>query len=72
MKSRYSHRGWFGFCPIYINDPYGHSPNITPRRSWLMPLLRLAIGVQQAAIATCTLVNPEWEPTWKIRLTGKL
>lgn len=72
MNRKYTHKGWMGFCPIYLRDPYTNNPSITPRRSWLMPVLKLNIFLQELAIGACSLVNPHWEPVWKIRLTGKL
>lgn len=68
----YTHEGWFGFCPVYIADPYSRCPQLTYKRQWLKPLLFLNLALQQMAIVVCTLMDPEWEPTWKIRLTGKL
>ena len=68
----YTHYGWFGFCPVYIADPWGRCPNVTYRHPILKPLLDLNIRLQQTAIFLCSMVNPEWEPAWKIRLTGKL
>lgn len=69
---KYTHRGWFGFCPIYIGDPYGKCPDIIARHRWLHPLLELNVWLQEVAIGMCTMMNPEWEPVWKIRLTGKM
>ena len=71
MKT-YTHLGWLGFCPIYLAGPYTGTPDITPRKPWLMPLLRLNIWLQELSICVCAAVNPDWEPTWRIRLTGKL
>lgn len=68
----YTHYGWLGFCPVYIKDPYGRAPGVVARYAWLHPLLKLNIFLQELAIGACSLVNPHWEPVWKIRLTGKL
>lgn len=68
---KYSHRGWFGFCPIYVNNPYGRCPDVCPRHPWLMPLMRLNIEIQRLAVSVCMLMDPEWSPVWKIKLTGK-
>jgi hypothetical protein len=70
--NKYTHRGWFGFCPIYLRDTYTNNPSITPRRAWLMPVLKASIFLQELAIGACSIANPHWEPVWKIRLTGKL
>lgn len=71
-KTKFTHKGWFGFCPIYLKDPFSNNPTITPRYSWLMPVMRLNIFLQELAIGVCSFVNPSWEPAWKMRLTGKL
>jgi hypothetical protein len=65
------HKGWFGFCPVYVEDAHGKCPEVIPRSIWLWPLLQLNIWLQEVRIATCTLMFPEWEPTWKIHITGK-
>jgi len=68
---KYTHKGWFGFCPVYLADTFSGNPIVVPRRDWLRPLLDLAIAVQETSIGVCSLMNPHWEPMWKIRLTGK-
>lgn len=67
---KYSHRGWFGFCPVYVNNPFSGSPDVCPRKPWLMPLMHLNIAIQRMAISVCATMDPTWEPTWKIKLTG--
>ncbi len=69
--ARYTHKGWFGFCPVFIEDPHGRCPNLTSRHPLLMPILRFNVWLQELSIATCSLMAPDWEPTWSIRLTGK-
>jgi hypothetical protein len=69
---KYTHKGWLGFCPIFLANPYSNMPDLTSRTEWLMPVLKFNIWLQELAIGVCTLVDPEWEPTWKIRLTGKV
>ena len=68
---KYSHRGWFGFCPVYVDKPFSGSPTVCPRHPWLMPLMRLNIGIQRMAISVCAAMDPYWDPAWKIKLTGK-
>lgn len=70
--NKYTHRGWFGFCPIYIGQPYSYCPDIIARRRWLQPLLDLNVWLQEVAISVCRLMDPYWSPMWKIRLTGKI
>lgn len=68
---KYSHRGWFGFCPVYVNQPFSGKPAVCPRHPLLMPLMRLNILIQRLAISVCSMMDPYWEPTWKLKLTGK-
>ncbi len=68
---KFTHKGWFGFCPVYLADTFSGNPIVVPRHGYLRPLLDLAIAVQEISIGVCTLMNPHWEPMWKIRLTGK-
>jgi hypothetical protein len=67
---KYSHRGWFGFCPVYVDKPWSESPTVCPRHPVLIPLMRLNVFIQRMAISACLIMNPEWTPTWKIKLTG--
>ena len=70
--SKFTHYGWFSFCPVYIADPYTNNPTLRSRRVWMQPLLKLAVAVQSLAIGVCTMMNPDWIPTWKIKITGKV
>jgi hypothetical protein len=67
---RYTHKGWFGICPVYIANPYHECPTLTPRAWWAAPLMWVSIKLQETGIAICSYMDPEWEPVWKIRLTG--
>lgn len=69
---KYTHYGWFGFCPVYLANPFSHCPDVVARKAWLHWLLKLNVFVQQVSIATCKSFNEDWEPAWKIRLSGKL
>lgn len=69
---QYTHLGWFGFCPIYVGGLQGRCPDIKARFTWLEPLLRLNIALQELSIGVCTMMDPDWTPTWKIKLTRKL
>lgn len=35
----YTHKGWFGLCPVYISEPHSVEPGIEPRypcTDWLL------------------------------------
>lgn len=71
-KSDYTHKGWFGICPIYLRNPDSDCPTVAPRWNWVVPLFVVSEWWQGAAIWLCTVVNPDYEPRWKIRITGEL
>ena len=41
-----THKGWFGFCPIYLGDVYSDATVIVERRVWLRPVMVLSQWVQ--------------------------
>jgi len=71
-KSDYTHKGWFGICPVYLyntdKDPIG----IAPRWECVVPLFVVSEWFQGASIWLCTLANPMYVPYWKIKVTGEL
>lgn len=69
---KYTHRGWFGFCPVYLGSINTDCPNVIARRRWLEPVLHVNVFIQELAIGACSIINPHWEPVWKIRITGPL
>jgi hypothetical protein len=68
----FTHKGWFGLCPVYIGDINTEGPCLDPRHwslSWLMPVSEAIFGM---AFWIMTTINPDYEPMWPIRITGKL
>lgn len=64
----YTHKGWFGLCPVYIAEPLANDPWIDARypcTDWLIDLSALFFRV---------FVNRGADdyPTWAIRVTGEL
>lgn len=69
---KFTHRGWFGICPVYVSDPEGWAPVIEPRHL----LLTLLFWVSEAAIETIHLVrramDPQYEGMYFLLITGEL
>lgn len=67
----YTHKGWMLFCPIYLspNDP--EFP-VEARHLCLEALLTLATWLQRLAILALSAMNPDYEPRWMFRITGKI
>ena len=70
MKRKYTHYGWFSFCPVKLGNLEGDTLHMAPRWPWLEWLLMAAVEVQSLAILVCTYFNPSWDPTWKVRVTS--
>ena len=68
----YTHKGWFGMCPMFIGKLNSECPDLLPRHWAFMPLAHLAVFLQGIAISTCAFFNPHWTPVWAIRVTGIL
>jgi hypothetical protein len=70
--NKFTHVGWFSFCPVYIAEPYGGNPILRSRYVWLKPVLRLAVAMQRVAIMVCMCTNPHWQPTWRLKVSGEV
>lgn len=67
----YTHKGWFGVCPIYLGDIEGDC-NVTARHDALGWLMDLSQFVIEFAIYVKTLINPNYEPMFPMCVTGEL
>lgn len=67
----YTHKGWFWFCPIYL-DLSDDVPTVTTRHGWLEPLFWLASGLEWVRITATGFVLPDWEPTFMFSVTGEV
>lgn len=67
-----THKGWLGLCPVYIGDLDSAGPVVEPRwrvLAWLMPVSEALFFV---AFALAAAADPGYEPSWPIRVTGRL
>lgn len=35
----FTHRGWFGICPVYLANLHSDAPMVHERRPWMLPLM---------------------------------
>jgi hypothetical protein len=68
----FTHYGWFGCCPVKIGDLDSDAPVLAPRWMVLEWLFDIQEVVQGLAIGLCSMLNPEYEPQWKIRVSGEI
>jgi len=69
---RFTHKGWFMCCPVKVADPFGEAPVLAARWWWLDPWFIVNEALQGLLINVVSLVDPDYEPMWMIRLTGEL
>lgn len=72
LKVTYTHKGWFGLCPVYLANLDGVAPDIHARHwsmEWLFDLseaiFRLINWIQSS-------VDPLHEGGWPLYVTGEL
>lgn len=72
MKATYTHKGWFGICPVYLAKIETDAPVVEPRWRFLGCLLVLSEAVFGLIIYIATAINPDYEPAWPLLITGQL
>ena len=69
----YTHKGWFGMCPIYlarIDSPSG--PDVDERHWLLTPWMNFNEWLVGAWIFVRSMFDPDYEPMFPMLVTGKL
>jgi hypothetical protein len=71
---KYTHYGWFGFCPVYIADIDTDEPDLAPRwenavGDWLFTASEAMFF---AMFKVNYYLNPEMDPAFPIRVSGEL
>lgn len=66
-----THKGWLLFCPVYMNLDNDEAPDVWARKAWLEPLLSLSTWLQQQFMFIMSYANPDYEPMFAIKVTGK-
>lgn len=62
---RWSHEGWYWFCPILWSD----DQEVVAEKHWtLYPLFKLACWCDQARIFVTTLFVEDYEPAFMFKL----
>lgn len=70
----FTHKGWFGICPVYVGDLETDCPNVTPRwENWVTTALFLVSHYSFMAFFTVAdIVNPDWQPGFPLLITEEL
>jgi len=70
MKLTLTHKGWWMFCPVYLN--LDDEPLVVPRWFWLLPVYWLAGITQQSVITLCSFLYEDYVPQWYFLVTGEI
>lgn len=62
----YTHKGWFGICPVYIAELEHEMPIIAPRWGYLEWLLDISTGLFSFYFKLRTLIDMYYDPQWEI------
>ncbi len=69
---KFTHKGWFMLCPIKIAEPDSGAPMVAARWWFLEWWLSINEAFQASQIRVLTLIDPDYEPMWMLRITGEL
>jgi hypothetical protein len=70
----FTHKGWFGVCPVYIRDLETDAPGITPRmdNTLFEALFWISHFGFLAFFTVADVLAPKWQPGFLITITGEL
>lgn len=69
---KWKHKGWFAFCPVYIDDIRSPNPTLT-ERNWVPELvMELARWFQVISMQIIATFDEDYEPRFMFAVTGKL
>lgn len=64
-----THKGWFGFCPVYYANPYRDpEPFVIERHRALFPVFWLS----EIMLELIMFSMGDNNPGWPLRITGKI
>ncbi|MFC5525240.1 hypothetical protein ACFPPA_05735 [Rhodanobacter ginsengisoli] len=72
IRKRFTHRGWFAFCPVYLAEEGADGMLVSERNgvpAWVMGAAEAFMGV---AIFLLCAINPRYEPQWGFIVTGEI
>lgn len=71
-KSKFTHYGWFNLIPVYVDMTNPDCPDIEVRHWSLEIPLDITSAIFDMFCWVVTLINPEVEPMFAIRITGEI
>lgn len=68
----YTHKGWFGACPIYLSGVEADGPTIEPRHWIFAPLMWISEAAFGAINFWMSSADPEFVCGYPIRITRQV
>ena len=68
----YAYKGWFGCCPVFIDQPDSDCPDVIERSRLFVPLFFLSCAVFWLINAVASLIVPGSGPGFWLSVTGRL
>jgi len=69
---KYTHKGWFFLCPIYLNADDEEEMAVEARYEWLEWWFTVNLWIFGTLVLLIELVNPEYEPEFPFIVTGEV
>ena len=70
MSQEFTHKGWFGICPVYFADLDSDAPLIVERNAIYIPLFILSEFMFSIIHFVQSLINPDADLYWPLKVTG--
>ncbi len=68
---KWTHKGWFLLCPVKIAEIDSECPILEPRPEFLGFWFWINEQLQHALIGVLSLMSPDYEPNFVIKVTGE-
>lgn len=69
---KYTHKGWFLFCPIYLNADDGEGMAVDARWAWLDWWFDVNGFIFDLFVTVALFFNPDMEPSFPFMVTGEI
>ncbi len=69
---KFTHKGWFGICPVYVQFKTPGMPLLESRHVIFEPLMAISEAWYMVKFTVLGLLCEEYEPMWPILITGEV
>lgn len=68
----YTHKGWFGMCPVYLGNLGGPAPDVLERHPSLIVIMLISEALFGLLNLLSCAINPKYQPGWPLLVTSEL